>query len=438
MAHEPEPQRPPGARESLPRPLRHRVGLARKRVLLWGFRRTVDLLRVVRLLPQRAPKGSPLHVLIVTLAPHLGDTVMQMPLIAALRAAHPGARIDCAVEESAAPLLRRMPELDHVYALQLGRSLPVGLVPSMRRGLLVAQQYWRHMRSCTPTVCLVPRWGDDLFRSDVVAYLTGARRRIGFSWSVVAGAMPAPYRDAFFTDALSGGGAQHEPVRFCGLACDAGLIPRTALDGLSTRVLASLQRMAATQDWAALAGRLGIAADEPFAVIAPGASHPKKMWPVERWAAVMAELRARGLSVVLLSGASDASVARELHQRSGGWATLVAGRTSLMESLALISRAKLFLGSDSGPGHMAGALGIPTVVLFISTPAASPDDPYSPARNRPLGPYVASCQPSRNLAPCDGACQAETVHCLALIEVGDVLQAADALLEQKQRSDDAQ
>jgi len=415
----------------LPWSVRKRIRYTAKMPLLWGFRRTIDALRILHVLPSRAAPDSPMHLLIVNLTPYLGDTVMQIPMIEALRAANPGARIDYAVEESAAPLLRMMSELDNVYALRLGRIPPVGLRPAMSRGLLVVREYWKHMRSCAPTVCLLPRWGDDLFRSMVLAYLTGAPRRIGFSWSVVADARPAPYRDAFLTDICHGGRGQHEPIRFCHLANHAGLIPHAFLDRFSTGVVPSLQRIAATPDWEQLAERLCVRADAPFAVIAPGASQPKRLWPLERWADVMAELRTRGLHVVLLSGPSDADLAHDLQKRSGGWASLAAGQTTLIESLALLARAKLFIGNDSGPGHMAGSLGIPTVVLFVATTEASPDDPNSSVRIRPVGPNVAECLPARNLEPCQGACRAESAHCIRVIEVRDVLKAVDDLLDQR-------
>jgi len=418
------------------KPLRRRLWPARRwyeyQRRLQGmrcFRLGADFLRLLRVLPQRSKEGQPMRLLIVNLTPHLGDTIMQMPMIEALRTANPTARIEYAVEESAAPLLRLMPQLDKVYALRLGKTSPLAYGLAVKRAYRVTMAYWKFMRHSEPTVCLMPRWGDDLFRASALAYLSSASRRIGFSWDVVRGVDPAPYRDALLTDIVRGGSGMHEPVRFCLLASEAGLIPRSAVDQVSEQGLLSLKRMAEMQDWPMLAERLGIDRRVPFAVIAPGASHPKKMWPLERWLPVMDELKAMGLHVVLLSGPSDADVARDLQARSGNRATLVAGTTSLAESLTLLSQAALFLGNDSGPGHVAGALGIPTVALFITGPRVDPDNAYALERNRPMGPFVACCRPPHSIPPCEGWCSAPDAHCITLIEPEDVIRAATGVLE---------
>lgn len=391
------------------------------------FRWSVDLARMLRILPQsgsKAPNGQE-RFLIVSLTSHLGDTILKMPMIEALRMEYPHARIECAVEAGAAPLLQRMPAVDHVYALKLGSTPPITRSLSVQRTLRVVRCYWQQMRQGAPTICVMPRWGDDLFRSNMLGYLTGAPRRIGFASDVSAAQQqPLPYRDALLTERIQGGRGMHEAAKFCLLLQHAGLIRQSDAVEAGTRILASLKHIADATDWSALATRIGVDTTMPFAVIAPGASMPKKVWPIELWAQVMQELRAKDLQVVVLSGAQDAEIARQLHKHSGGWATLTAGGTSLTESVTLISHAKLFLGNDSGPGHVAGALGVPTVVLFIAEEGCDPDVPWNPQRIRPIGPYVAFCRPSKCIAPCLLCCDAPDAHCIKTIPPFEVIEAA--------------
>jgi ADP-heptose:LPS heptosyltransferase len=189
--------------------------------------------------------------------------------------------------------------------------------------------------------------------------------------------------------------------------------------------------MAARQDWKLLSARTGIESSEPFAVIAPGASAPNRIWPPERWLAVMHTLEAEGLPVVILSGPQDVAVARQLHALGGGRATLLAGSTSLLESLSVVAHATIFLGNDSGPGHMAGALGVPSVILFSTGEGTHIDGPSMPERIRPAGPGVRVVRPSRPAPPCTNLCECGTPHCILGVSTAQVLEAVRLVLEKR-------
>jgi heptosyltransferase I len=394
-----------------------------------GLRASVWVSRTLGVLPRRvAGDGSQTRLLIVHLTPHLGDTVLLMPMIEALRKANPGARIEVAVEETAAPLLRRMPELDGVYALPLGQAPPVTAALAIQRSLRVVRAYWKQMRGAAPDVCLIPRWENDQYRSRVLAYLTGSPRRVGFAWDSVPGAFPARYRDGLLTEAVRGGSGLHEARRFCLLAHAAGLVPREAMEE-DEHAVAALGRIAAHEDWPRLAERLGIDRTRPFAVIAPGATRAHRIWPTANWVQVCEALEAEGFEVVLLSGPSDKEIAERLYEERGRKGVLAAGVTNLMESTTLLAHASVFAGSESGPGHVAGALGVPTVVLFPTEESYDRDYPTSPRRIRPLGPLVKYCCQPRSLSPCAGTCIADAAHCIMLIEPEVVRSAVRSVLE---------
>jgi heptosyltransferase-1 len=110
-----------------------------------------------------------------------------------------------------------------------------------------------------------------------------------------------------------------------------------------------------------------------FAIIAPGAGWGAKCWPAERYAEVVRALAVHGLRTIVNFGPGEESLAREVERAGNGAA--VAMPATVAELTALCRRARLCIGGDTGPLHLAAALGIPVVALF---------GPTDPARN---GPY---------------------------------------------------
>jgi heptosyltransferase-2 len=103
--------------------------------------------------------------------------------------------------------------------------------------------------------------------------------------------------------------------------------------------------------------------DEPIAVIAPGAAHATKRWPIEHWQALAAHLRQLGYSVVAVGGPAD----RELATMLGAAVVNVAGELTLQETGACLARAAVVVSGDTGVMHMATAVGTRVVALFGPT-----------------------------------------------------------------------
>jgi len=111
-----------------------------------------------------------------------------------------------------------------------------------------------------------------------------------------------------------------------------------------------------------------------FVILNPGAGWGAKQWPAERYGEVARHLAANGLNAVINFGPGEESLARMAEAASGATAELI--ECSLAELIALTRRARLFIGGDTGPMHLAAALGVPLVALF---------GPTDPARNGPFG-----------------------------------------------------
>jgi heptosyltransferase-1 len=124
----------------------------------------------------------------------------------------------------------------------------------------------------------------------------------------------------------------------------------------------------------ASAGERAAAISQPFVLISPGAGWGAKRWPVERYANVARDLHRAGYTVIVNSGPGEESIAEELTRLSDGAATAV--QATLTELIAITRRAALVIAGDTGPLHLASALGKSVVGIF---------GPTEPARNGPFG-----------------------------------------------------
>jgi ADP-heptose:LPS heptosyltransferase len=160
----------------------------------------------------------------------------------------------------------------------------------------------------------------------------------------------------------------------------------------------------------------------PFATINPGAGWPSKVWPAERYAEVARHLgAARGLpSLVVWAGDTERQWAEQIVAGSAGYARL-APRTSLRELAVVCRRACLFVGSDTGPLHLAAAVGTPCVGLFGPMPGE---------RNGPYGRQHLIVQ-KVCLQGSSRARRTANNDSMLAIAVEDVCTACDTLLARR-------
>ena len=152
-----------------------------------------------------------------------------------------------------------------------------------------------------------------------------------------------------------------------------------------------------------------------FAILNPGAGWGAKRWPADRYGYVAKTLAAEGVRSVLNYGPGEAKLVREAEAASEGAAKAV--ESSISELIALTRRAKLFVGGDTGPLHLAASLQVPVVAIF---------GPTDPARN---GPYGTRSVVLRNPAsPTTHARRSQPDEGLLEIGVSAVMDAARMLL----------
>ena len=267
------------------------------------------------------------RVLFITLS-NIGDLVMTTPALVALHEAFPDARFDIVADPRSSELLSRCPFLGELVhrVKQQGKLGMLKLVRELR-----AQRYEAIV---------------DL-RTDFLPWLLRGRQRSA-RWQA---------RD-YGPHAVE----QH-------FAIAARVLPHVCEIPDARIWLSDADRHLAAQTLAALPGTRRL-------VIAPGANWPGKRWPVAHYTALANLLREDFDSLVLLGNAADAADGDRMQQALVLPMLNLMGRTSLIEASAVLECGTLFVGNDSGLGHLAAAAGIPSVTLF---------GPGRPARYRPWG-----------------------------------------------------
>jgi heptosyltransferase-2 len=153
----------------------------------------------------------------------------------------------------------------------------------------------------------------------------------------------------------------------------------------------------------------------PLLAIAPFASEPKRCIPVDEIEAIAGPLL-DGLfaSVVVIGGTAERREAERLAVRLGPRAISLAGRCSVCQAAAVIGRCDAMIAADSGPAHIAAALGTPVVVLSCHAQDGRPGHENSPLRFSPWGETsrILVLQPENAVEPCEDGCTATEPHCL--------------------------
>jgi heptosyltransferase-2 len=340
-----------------------------------------------------APRG-----ILVRLPNWVGDALMATPALRALRCAHPEAEISVAAGTPFVALLRGLGSVDRWLSTE--GSGARALVRHARE--LAAHRFdWAVLLPDSVHVALAP-------------WLARVPLRAGYARD--------PLRRALLTRALvppQAEGGRRLPISMIerylritrALGCaDAGIELDLPLDPLACERVA--KRLALAH----------VGETEPFVVVSPGASFgASKLWPPEHFAAACDELRAaRGLRAVLAPGPGEEAVAQAIAARARvAPLVLDAPVTTLPELAALVARSKLVLTNDTGPRHIAVALGTPVISLL------GPTDPRHTAhlleRQRVLREPV-ECSPCHlKVCPIDHRCMQRLAPERVLAAAGELL-----------------
>ena len=290
----------------------------------------------------------------------LGDIVHTLPFLAAVRKTYPASEIHWVVARGLHTFLEGHPMINRLWILDKDRWKQISrfreIIPEIntfRRAL--AQEHFDISIDLS-----------GLLRSGLITFAAGARYKLGFSDSDEG----SPF---FYTHKIEGGKQIHAIDRYLKLAaligCDTSQVSHPMPPYPSDSPLLS-------------------SLPERFCIIAPSAGKEANRWPADRFGELAAGLP---LPSVVISNKADAEIVDEVVAASNGMAINLAGKTGLKELVALIARARFFISNDTGPMHIAAALGIPVFAIF---------GPANPIRTGPYGTIHTIIQEQLDCIPC--------------------------------------
>ena len=338
------------------------------------------------------PIGQLKRILILQLQ-QLGDTVVFTPTLRAIRERYPDAEIDLLAGPIACELYRKSPHANTIYRADSWGKMAQGirwrpLIPTIRA--IRARRY----------DCVIADATELSLKYTLMAFLTGARVSIGFD---VDGAGSLHTHRLSLPPDLPLAQCNLEIARLLGASTERRPEEISFDDGDVARV-------------AALLGAHGIGMTSRLAVIHPGSNWQSKLWDPTRFARVADSLVDRaGCAVVFIGTHGEAAEVEATRRAMRSSSVSLVGKTSLTELAALCAGAWVFVGTDSGPRNVAGAVGARTVVVMSAQEATGRWFGY-----RPNETVV------RATARCIGCSFARCAHrlCMATITDDEVAQLA--------------
>jgi len=322
----------------------------------------------------------------------IGDVILSIPVLCALRERFPQAYICWVVEPASRSLLEGHPDLDRLIVIP-------------KKWLRSPRSFFWIRAELRPTEFDVAFDIQGLTKTATIGWLAGVRRQVTYGTRDAREISPWLATDLVYPTRVHVVERNLELLRVVGIHEPR---PRFRFPGWpeaghrAKELLASLDLP-----------------ERGFGIINPGAGWPSKLWPPERFGLVSRYWGEhwRLPSLVVWAGSKERCLAEQVVARSGGWARL-APNTSLTELAELSRRARLFLSSDTGPLHLAAALGTPCVGLY---------GPWPADRCGPYGDHCLAIQKMRLDAPSHRRRKAPPIY-MDSIGVDDVCTACDTLL----------
>jgi heptosyltransferase III len=327
----------------------------------------------------------------------LGDAVMMIPALQAIRRRYPGCALHVLAPESVGPLLQNEPSLTKLW-----------LIPRVR-GRALFKQSWPVVRALRAERFdrSVDFGGND--RGAIMSFLCGARERLAPFYE--KGFVGRRFCYTRFVPPLVREDC-HEAVRLLDFLSPWDITPPPESD-------INIQ-LHTSPEWDAAAEKI-----LPLGTVIChiGSSVQKKEWPVSHWVAFYRMATAAGYKLVFNTGTNprELAILKELKHLAPE-ITALPSTISRATLLAVIKRSKACISNDTGPMHFAAGLGVPTIGLFGFTP---------PVRWRPVGPQ--SCVIQSPKCTCDNSshfCKSSP-HCMAGIQPEEVFHCLQKLVASK-------
>jgi heptosyltransferase-2 len=330
----------------------------------------------------------------------VGDSVMTVPALRALRQVLPEASITLVVRPSARGIFADVDFVDDL--LIYDRRSVWSVVPQIKE--------WRKRQFDLAVLF------QNAFEAALIPFLAGVPLRLGYATESRQALLthPLPLPDWRLS--------RHEVFYYLYLitALEQLLFGKSEI--CEREPDASLQISDARKSEAEdLLRAYGVRAGEPVVALCPGSINSRaKRWPAEAYAALADRFIDSGRQVLLIGSADEADVTREVTSRMKQQPVVLTGKTSLDQITSVLSLVDLVVTNDTGPAHIAAALGRPTLVIF---------GPTNPLTTRPFAPEAEILRHPPDCAPCMLRDCPIDHRCMTAIDVNEVFEHSQALLK---------
>jgi lipopolysaccharide heptosyltransferase II len=282
----------------------------------------------------------------------LGDVVMTGPALRALKGARPGRRLTLLTSPAGAAAARLLPGVDEVvvYEAPWVKATPARVDAGADVGMLA-----RLAAAGFDAAAIFTVYSQSPLPAALLCFLAGVPRRLGHC-------RENPYQllTEWIPDPEPARGIRHEVRRQLDLVAAVGC-------GVEDDRLLLDVPPAAAGRVATLLDGLGLGATTSWVAVHPGGSAPSRRYPPEHFAEVVRGLAGAGLDVVFTGAADEASLVAAVQHAAGVPTRSLVGRLGLAELAAALARARVLVSNNTGPVHVAAAMGTPVVDLYAQT-----------------------------------------------------------------------
>ena len=328
----------------------------------------------------------------------IGDAVMTLPAVRAIRNTFPGAQISVLAKPWVAEIFNLCPDVDEVIVFQS---------PGSHSGIAGKLRLARELKARRFDAAILLQ---NAIEAAIITWLAGIPVRAGYNSDGRGLLLTHSVRRTEAVKRVHQIQYYLEMVKSLGCRsteADVHLHPGNEYENLSEKILSEH----------------GIGREGFIVGLAPGAAYgPAKRWLPERFAAVGDRLIEDLSAQVVLFGSNEDRKSADLVQQHANHRFInLAGKTNLKEAIAAISKCSLFISNDSGLMHIAGALNIPTVAIFGST---------NPVTTSPVGDRSVVIYKGASCSPCLKETCPTDFRCMEMISVEEVCETARGLLTQ--------
>ncbi|MFH1414094.1 MAG: lipopolysaccharide heptosyltransferase II [Candidatus Omnitrophota bacterium] len=336
--------------------------------------------------------------ILITRTDRVGDVLLSTPVIKALRDRYPDAFIAMIVKPYARDIVADNPYLDQVIVYDKSGK---------EKSWFGSYMFVRKLRKKKFDLAIILHPTN---RMHLISFLAGIPRRVGYNRKL----------GGLLTDAIKHAkqlGEKHE------LEYSLDLLRILNIEPKERNLFMPLR--GESEIWAdGLLEKEGIKKSHRLLAINPGASCPSKIWPDQRFAELANRLIEKyGFRVIVISGPKDITLVEKVVKGMGHPVVNLAGRTSLSQLASIVRRCELLISNDSGPVHIATALGVPVISIFGRNQQG-----LSPKRWGPLGKRDRILHKEVGCVECLAHDCLKEFKCLKAIEVEDVMKAAESML----------